>query len=75
MHKRFQIYYCEVGPCAFCGKPIYRGSRLFENKQGTQFCSLDCAMSLEYLQGIRAGVIKSRYENWKVTHNKEVSHV
>lgn len=69
MDERLQVYFCEVSPCAHCGRQIARGSRVFTDRAGNEFCSLDCGISDAILRRMaRVGVLKSRYANWKGTH-------
>jgi hypothetical protein len=40
-----QTYYCEVSPCEYCGHAIFKGTRVFVNRDGAEFCSLACLLA------------------------------
>lgn len=66
MSHHLQTYFCEVGPCARCGKMIYRGSRVYEDHQGTHFCSVSCLVAAAWQRDERGGVAVSKFQQESV---------
>lgn len=61
-----QVYFCEVSPCEYCGRQIEKGRKVYTDKQGQEFCSIDCLLSDAWFRHQRGGVIHQQFRQQEV---------